>query len=214
MPHSHHNAITCALHTASGACGSGLFTLGGVDAAAMTGLNPFAQRTRSAALVTALAVLSLPASAGRAEAPQLSTGLTVAAAFADLGPATSEPFAEAQAVDVTEVTPELAPLDTDTAPTGTPLAQGTASFYGRELAGHRTANGEAFDPAELTAAHRTVPFGSRVRVTNQRNGMSVIVRINDRGPFSRGRLIDLSTAAAERIDMVRSGHAAVSIELL
>lgn len=177
----------------------------------MTGPNPILQRTRSAALLTALAALSLPASVGRAEAPQLS----VAAAFADLGPATSEPFAEARAVDVTEVIPTLAPLDTatDTA-AASPLGQGMASYYGRELAGNRTANGEAFDPAELTAAHRSLPFGSRVRVTNQRNGMSVIVRINDRGPFARSRLIDLSQAAAERIDMVRSGQASVSIELL
>jgi rare lipoprotein A len=171
----------------------------------MTGLTPILQRTRSAALLTALAALSLPASVGRAEAPNL----TVATAFADLGPATSEPFAEAQAVDVTEVvTAPEAPAP------ATQLAGGMASYYGRELAGNRTASGEAFDPADLTAAHRSLPFGSRVRVTNQRNGMSVIVRINDRGPFARARVIDISQAAAEQIDMVRSGHAAVSIELL
>ncbi len=173
----------------------------------MTGLNPILLRTRSAALLTALAALSLPASVGRAEAP----ALTVAAAFADLGPATSEPFAEAQAVDVTEVA--AAPAQ-PTPATATALDGGMASYYGRELAGNRTANGEAFNPAELTAAHRSLPFVSRVRVTNQRNGMSVVVRINDRGPFARARVIDLSQAAAEQIDMVRSGQARVSIELL
>lgn len=173
----------------------------------MTGLTPMLQRTRSAALLTALAALSLPASVGRAEVPNL----TVSAAFADLGPAASEPFAEAHAVDITEVAPAL---DTAEAAPATPLDGGMASYYGRELAGNRTASGEAFNPTDLTAAHRSLPFGSRVRVTNQRNGMSVIVRINDRGPFARARVIDISQAAAEQIDMVRSGHAAVSIELL
>jgi rare lipoprotein A len=177
----------------------------------MTGLNPILLRTRSAALVTALAALALPASVGRAEAPSL----TVATAFADLGPATSEPFAEARAVDVTEVAPaSAAPAPATAAPAGVALAGGMASYYGRELAGNRTANGEAFDPADLTAAHRSLPFGSRVRVTNTSNGQSVVVRINDRGPFARSRVIDLSHAAAEQIGMVRSGHAEVSIELL
>src|SRR3546814_11685826 len=89
-----------------------------------------------------------------------------------------------------------------------------ASYYGDELAGNRTASGERFDPDELTAAHRTLAFGSRVRVTNLANGKSVIVRINDRGPFSRGRVIDVSDAAAREIDMRRSGVARVSMTLL
>src|SRR3546814_14958131 len=87
----------------------------------------------------------------------------------------------------------------------TELDGGVASYYGNELAGNRTANGERFDPGQLTAAHRTLPFGSMVRVTNMSNGDSVVVRINDRGPFSSGRVIDVSHAAAREIGMQRSG---------
>jgi rare lipoprotein A len=96
----------------------------------------------------------------------------------------------------------------------TDVGSGMASYYGDELAGNRTASGERFDPDQLTAAHRTLAFGSRVRVTNLANGRSVIVRINDRGPFSRGRVIDVSDAAAREIDMRRSGTAKVSMTLL
>lgn len=88
---------------------------------------------------------------------------------------------------------------------------GYASYYG---SGYRTANGERFKPYELTAAHRSLPFGSRVRVTNLQNGRSVIVRINDRGPFIRGRIIDLSVGAAEQIGMLASGIAKVTISIL
>ena len=76
-----------------------------------------------------------------------------------------------------------------------------ASYYGKELAGRRTASGERFNPGAMTAAHRTLPFGTRVRVTNIHNGRSVIVRINDRGPFVKGRSIDLSRGAARAIGM-------------
>lgn len=94
------------------------------------------------------------------------------------------------------------------------LGAGMASYYGAELAGRRTASGERFDPSELTAAHRTLPFGSKVRVTNPANGRSVVVRINDRGPFTRNRLIDLSRSAAERIGIVARGHGHVQLALL
>ena len=96
----------------------------------------------------------------------------------------------------------------------TEIDGGMASYYGNELAGNRTANGERFDPGELAAAHRTLPFGSMVRVTNMSTGDSVIVRINDRGPFSRGRVIDVSHAAAREIGMQRSGTARVKLALL
>ncbi len=85
---------------------------------------------------------------------------------------------------------------------------GMASYYKH---GKRTANGERFDPHGFTAAHRTLPFGTRVLVTNLRNGMSVIVRINDRGPFSHGRVIDLSLGAAKVVGLTRSGVAKVKI---
>lgn len=183
----------------------------------MTGLPTPYIRSPWLAL-SALALVALPATAGHAEQPAAAT---VAAAFADLGPARTEPFAEASAVDVTEVaaTPPAAAADPAadaplSAQVATMLDTGMASYYGRELAGNRTASGEAFDPTDLTAAHRTLPFGTRLRVTNQRTGQSVIVRVNDRGPYARGRVLDISHAAAEQIGMVRTGHAPVSIELL
>lgn len=94
---------------------------------------------------------------------------------------------------------------------GTAHAQ-TATYYGHELAGRRTASGETFNPNALTAAHRTLPFGTRVRVTNSRNNRSVIVRINDRGPFGNGASIDLSLGAARAIGM--SSTADVRIEVI
>ena len=89
---------------------------------------------------------------------------------------------------------------------------GEASYYGRAFAGNPTASGEPFNPTELTAAHRSLPFGTRVRVTNLRNGQSVIVRINDRGPFVQDRIIDVSRAAARAIGMIRRGSARVRLE--
>lgn len=97
---------------------------------------------------------------------------------------------------------------------GEHVGDGEASYYGNELAGNRTASGERFNPAALTAAHRTLPLGSKIRVTNKGNGKSVVVRINDRGPFIKHRLIDVSLAAAKRIDMIRAGKARVRLELL
>jgi rare lipoprotein A len=92
--------------------------------------------------------------------------------------------------------------------------RGIASFYGYDGSGNRTATGERFNPEGMTAAHRSLPFGTRVRVTNTRNGRSVVVRINDRGPFIRGRVIDLSYGAARAIGMIGKGIAPVKIEVL
>lgn len=94
------------------------------------------------------------------------------------------------------------------------IQDGVASWYGPGLNGNRSASGEVFNQNSLTAAHRSLPFGTQVRVTNLRNGRSVIVRINDRGPFSRSRIIDLSRAAANAIDMVNAGVAQVRLEIL
>ena len=96
----------------------------------------------------------------------------------------------------------------------TEIGNGTASYYGRELAGNRPASGERFDPDQMTAAHPTLAFGSKVRVTNLSNGQSVIVRVNDRGPFGGRRVIDISQAAAKEIGMHRSGTARVSLTLV
>ncbi|MBI5489256.1 MAG: septal ring lytic transglycosylase RlpA family protein [Deltaproteobacteria bacterium] len=93
--------------------------------------------------------------------------------------------------------------------------EGKATFYSDSLAGGPTASGETYDPEALTAAHRTLPFGTRVRVSRLDNGRSVEVRINDRGPFGRrDRIIDLSRAAAEALDMVRAGVVRVRLEVL
>ena len=89
---------------------------------------------------------------------------------------------------------------------------GIASFYARAHHGWRTASGERFDMNALTAAHRTYPFGTRVRVTNLENGRDVVVRINDRGPFGRRRIIDVSYAAARELGLVRTGLARVRVE--
>ncbi len=88
---------------------------------------------------------------------------------------------------------------------------GTASFYGKEFHGRKTASGEIFDMYKLTAAHKTLPFGSRVRVTNLENGRSVVVRINDRGPFKKGRIIDLSFEAARRIGMAGTANVRLAV---
>jgi peptidoglycan lytic transglycosylase len=86
-----------------------------------------------------------------------------------------------------------------------------ATYYGKEFAGRRTASGERFNPGAMTAAHRTLPFGTKVRVTNSRNGRSVIVRINDRGPFVKGRSIDLSSGAARAIGMGTSADVRIEV---
>lgn len=94
------------------------------------------------------------------------------------------------------------------------LQTGTASWYGRELAGRPTASGEPFRPARLTAAHPTLPFGTVVKVTRTDNGRSVRVVINDRGPFARGRIIDLALHAARRLDMLEDGIAPVELRVV
>lgn len=83
---------------------------------------------------------------------------------------------------------------------------GKASWYALNS---RTASGERMNPSAMTAAHRSLPFGTKLRVTNQRNGKSVVVRINDRGPFVRGRVLDLSKGAAQRLGFISSGHTSV-----
>ena len=86
---------------------------------------------------------------------------------------------------------------------------GVASYYGKGFHGRRAANGEIFNMNAMTAAHKSLPFGTRLQVTNLSNGKSVIVRIQDRGPFIRGRVLDLSFAAAKAIGMVHSGTAKI-----
>ena len=91
---------------------------------------------------------------------------------------------------------------------------GAASWYGPGFYGRRTASGDVFGPDTLTAAHRTLPFGTRVRVTNLENGKTVVVRINDRGPFRRHRVIDLTHGAATVLQMKQAGEVPVAMEIL
>lgn len=91
---------------------------------------------------------------------------------------------------------------------------GMASYYGAEFHGRPTASGEIFDMNALSCAHRTLPLGTKVRVTNLENGKSVILKVNDRGPFVDGRIIDLSRGAAEKLDMIQSGISIVKIEVI
>ncbi len=93
-------------------------------------------------------------------------------------------------------------------------ATGKASYYAGKFIGRPTASGEIYDPWAMTAAHRTLPFGTWVRVTRRATGQQVIVRINDRGPFVRGRIIDLSKAAAEDLDMIGPGVVEVELEVV
>jgi rare lipoprotein A len=99
-------------------------------------------------------------------------------------------------------------------PSGRPAFQGKASWYGKEQQHGPTASGERFDMYKLTAAHRTLPMNSRVQCMNLRNGKSVTVRINDRGPYGKGRVIDLSWAAARQLDMLDAGVVPVRCEVL
>jgi len=110
--------------------------------------------------------------------------------------------------------PQFAPLapGQQIATAGTQVGQ--ASWYGPGFYGGRTANGEVFRPGTYTAAHRWLPFGTRVRVTNLNNGLKAVVRINDRGPFSGGRIIDLAHGAASALGLTSSGIAQVRLEVL
>ncbi len=90
--------------------------------------------------------------------------------------------------------------------------KGYASYYAKRFEGRKTANGEKYDPSKMTAAHRTLPFGTKVKVTNLQNGKTVEVMINDRGPYRKGRIIDLSAAAANRLEMTEKGVTQVIIE--
>lgn len=92
--------------------------------------------------------------------------------------------------------------------------RGEASYYAGFHYGKKTASGERFNMHSLTAAHRTLPLGSKIKVTNLNNGKEVVVRVNDRGPYARGRVLDVSLGAAKKLDMIKTGTAKVSIQIL
>ena len=92
--------------------------------------------------------------------------------------------------------------------------EGEASYYADTLDGNKTASGELYDKSALTAAHGSLPFGTKVRVTYLKTGQSVVVVINDRGPFAKGRIIDLSGAAAKQLGLIDAGHGRVRLEVM
>lgn len=92
--------------------------------------------------------------------------------------------------------------------------RGEASYYAGFHHGKKTASGERFNMHSLTAAHRSLPLGSKIKVTNLNNGKEVVVRVNDRGPYARGRVLDVSLGAAKKLDMIKTGTAKVSIQIL
>lgn len=160
--------------------------------------------------LVALALLGLTA-------PVQAVGVDQSTDLQDLRAAVAALPAEAPAVaapDAPVPAPVAAEPEAAPEPAYETVGVGEASYYGHELAGNRTASGERFNPHGLTAAHHSLPMGTRLRVTNTRNGKSVIVRVNDRGPFAKARILDLSLGAAHKIAMVRSGTARVKIERL
>lgn len=124
-----------------------------------------------------------------------------------------EPEAE-QAQPLKPAAPALPIATPPSQPRVRSVSSGQASWYGPGFYGNRTANGEVLRPGTLTAAHRSLPFGTMVRVTNLWNGRTAVVRINDRGPFHGNRVIDLAHGAARELGVVASGVASVKLEVL
>lgn len=161
---------------------------------------------RAKQLVTATVVLTVGIASGLASAATRSADIPaddVAAPLYLLAPATADRPLVTE--DALEAVPELEVVETQV---------GSASFYANSLAGRRTASGVPYNPLEMVAAHRSLPFGSLLRVTNEANGRSVEVRVVDRGPFAKGRILDLSRQAAEKLDFIRHGHTRVTIDVL
>lgn len=173
---------------------------------------PFSSLRRT---VLALAVFAPLSAAHPTEtAPSAPDAAEFRDAFDALGQPRAAALPVAGAVDIANIAHTQSGPSESADELARVLGSGSASYYAAKFDGRRTASGEAFDNDDLTAAHRTLPFGSKVRVTNSANGKSVVVRINDRGPFSRGRLIDVSQAAAQRLGLIARGHGKVELALL
>lgn len=152
--------------------------------------------------------ISEPTLAATRESSQQDQGSSTEIAIREVesAPAISEPVLRPVPQPIAPVPPP--------APRPVLLGTGQASWYGPGFYGNRTANGEVFRPGTMTAAHRTLPFGTRVRVTNLNNGRVAVVRINDRGPFHGNRVIDLGHGAAKELGVLSSGIARVKLEVL
>ena len=179
----------------------------------------------------ALGILALPLAGVGAQNASGQQAMVARIAPADSAPLTDEivPASAADAdfdasfarFDIEPPAPEVGAAAVDLETFDPPVEaepdvwrSGVASYYGAKFNGRRTASGERFDMNALTAAHKTLPFGTKVRVTNPRTGKSVIVRINDRGPYAHGREIDVSRAAAVELGLVQRGHGTVELALL
>ena len=162
---------------------------------------------RRALILTAAIVLPASGSAPALADDNRASSDNFAAAFAphNTGPASFVPTPGM--VDVTAIDPADEPAEDVSQ--GRSLGSGVASYYADKFNGRRTASGETFSNRALTAAHRTLPFGTKLKVTNPANGRSVVVRVNDRGPFHGGRTLDLSRSAAEHVGIVQRGHGTV-----
>ncbi len=179
--------------------------------------QPWPPRPRLSRAITYAVFAALAPSAVPAQTLQTSDAAPPAAppplnfdeAFATFGPPQA-PSLQSGAVDLSTFTPPRPPKPKVTRSLGTVVA----SYYGKRFHGRLTANGERFNMNAMTAAHKTLPFGTRLRVTNLANGRSVTVRINDRGPYIAGRTIDLSRGAAAKIGMIHRGHARVKADIL
>ncbi len=121
-------------------------------------------------------------------------------------------YNSAEAAQLASIATRVAPSDTNKGITL--VGEGKASYYADQFHGRKTANGETFNMNKLTAAHPSLPFGTWVRVTNLSNGKDVVVRINDRGPFVKGRIIDLSVHAATELGIIQSGTVKVKLEAM
>lgn len=196
--------------------GTSSHRLGAASGARFAGRAIFT-RSRLPSLALGLALVVTPATAAFAVPDDITASPGFTALDSDSTPVGEQIVAKRAAkaamvsqpvVQVVATTPEAADDAAE------PIGAGNASWYGRQFAGKPTASGERFNPTGLTAAHRTLPFGSKVKVTSQRTGQSIVVRINDRGPFHGNRLIDLSEAAADAIGLKARGQDRVQLALL
>ncbi len=157
------------------------------------------------ALLERISLLATPLSADQSSAGQSSADVNTGLA----GDSVVDTPPELPIVPVAKLKPPVKPL-----PTVVQVSTGEASWYGPGFFGNRTANGEVFRPGTMTAAHRSLPFGTKVRVTNLWNDRSAVVTINDRGPFIAHRVIDLAHGAAHKLGLISSGIAQVRLEVL
>jgi rare lipoprotein A len=152
-----------------------------------------------------------------------TTALVLAALVSEASIAqTQPPAAAAPAAPAAAAPPPVTSAPATAAPPPTKAAasasgdsmEGLAAYYSDKLNGHKTASGQVLDQNALTAAHPSLPFGTKVKVTNTKNGRSVVVRINDRGPTQAGRVIDLTRAAAKQLGMAKAGTIPVKLEVV